>query len=210
MLFLELGITPFRDIIRKRRLGFLHYILHENKNSMISKVFETQRKNKSAKDWVTTILDDLKELNLNVDFEDIRSMTKGVFMNKVKRKTEEKVLEKLEKMKEKHSKVNFLNHPILKMQKYLMPTSLNIRKEECQEIFKLRSKVTDVKMNMKNKYESNECEACGKNEETQEHVLLCEIILNMHEDYEKSEKEDYEKIENGSVKEKLQNYSLKT
>ena len=56
---------------------------------------------------------------------------------------------------------------------------------------------------MKNKYESNECEACGKNEETQEHVLNCEIILNMHEDYEKSEKEEYEKIENGSVKEKI-------
>ena len=152
---------------------------------------------------MTTILEDIKELNLNVDFEDIRSMKKGVFMNKVKRKTEEKVLKKLEEIKEKHSKVNLLNHPILKMQKYLMPTSVNIRKEECQEIFKLRTKVTDVKMNMKNKYESNECEACGENEETQEHVLNCEIILSMHEEYEKSEKEEYEKIENGSVKEKI-------
>ena len=89
------------------------------------------------------------------------------------------------------------------MQKYLMPTSVNIRKEECQEIFKLRTKVTDVKMNMKNKYESNEWEACGENEETQEHFLNCEIILSMHEEYEKSEKEEYEKIENGSVKEKI-------
>ena len=28
MLFLELGLVPFREIIRKRRLGFLHYILN--------------------------------------------------------------------------------------------------------------------------------------------------------------------------------------
>ena len=42
-----------------------------------------------------------------------------------------------------------------------------------------------------------------KNEETQEHVLNCEIILSMHEEYEKSEKEGYEKIENRSVKEKI-------
>ena len=53
-------------------------------------------------------------------------------------------------------------------------------------------------MNMRNKYESNECEACGKNEEKQEHVLNCEMISNMHEEYEK------EKIQkNGSVKENI-------
>ena len=39
MLYLELGLLPFREIIQKRRLTFLHYILHESKNSMISRVF---------------------------------------------------------------------------------------------------------------------------------------------------------------------------
>ena len=50
MLYLELGLLPFREIIRKRRLTFLHYILHESKNSMISRVFKSQRKNRTAKD----------------------------------------------------------------------------------------------------------------------------------------------------------------
>ena len=40
MLFLELGVVPFREIIRQRRLGFLFYILHENQGSMIHRCFE--------------------------------------------------------------------------------------------------------------------------------------------------------------------------
>ena len=116
MLFLELGILPFREIIRKRRLAFLHYILHENKDSMISRVFETQRRNKTSKDWVTTVLSDLKEINLNMTLEEIRNMKKQTFINIIKRKIEYKSLKYLEKMKEKHSKVDSLKHPVIKMQ----------------------------------------------------------------------------------------------
>ena len=50
MLFLELGVVPFREIIRKRRLSFLYYILHERRDSMIKEVFETQRKDSTPKD----------------------------------------------------------------------------------------------------------------------------------------------------------------
>ena len=35
MLFLELGLTPFREMIRKKRLGFLFYILNPKKDSLI-------------------------------------------------------------------------------------------------------------------------------------------------------------------------------
>ena len=64
MLFLELGCKPFREIIRERRLGFLHYILNEDPDSMIHKFFQTQLRNRTKKDWVTTILDDLEKLNM--------------------------------------------------------------------------------------------------------------------------------------------------
>ena len=88
MLFLELGLVPFREIIRRRRLGFLHYILTEEKDSMIFKFFESQRKNKTSKDWVTTVLEDMKKLNLDMSFEEIGNMKKSVFLKIVKRKTE--------------------------------------------------------------------------------------------------------------------------
>ena len=76
MLFLELGLVPFREIIRQRRLGFLFYILNQSKESMIYKVFESQRRHSTPKDWVTTILSDLNDLNWDIKIEDIQQMRK--------------------------------------------------------------------------------------------------------------------------------------
>ena len=38
MFFLELGISPLRDLIRQRRLNFLHYILNQKADSMMLKL----------------------------------------------------------------------------------------------------------------------------------------------------------------------------
>ena len=203
MLYLELGLLPFREIIRKRRLTFLHYILHESKNSMISRVFESQRRNRTAKDWVTTVLSDIKEINLDIKFEDIRKMKKGTFVNVIKRKVEYKSLKYLENIKETHSKVKSLKHPVLKMQPYLMPNDEKMKREECQVIFQMRSQVTDTKINQKNRYDSYECEACGQTDESQEHVTNCNVILEMHNEWKPSEIPKYEKIMNGNLKEQV-------
>ena len=88
-------------------------------------------------------------------------MKKSDYMNMIKRKIEHKALKDLNRVKESHSKVRELSHPVLKMQKYFMPSNLNLPQEDCQLIFKLRSRVTETKMNMKGKYDSHECTACG-------------------------------------------------
>ena len=85
MLFLELGVVPLREIIRQRRFGFLFYILQENPNSMVSRFFEAQRQNPTPKDWVKTILTDIREPELDMKFEEIRKIKKELFMNTVKR-----------------------------------------------------------------------------------------------------------------------------
>ena len=62
MLFLELGLIPFREIIKCRRLLFLHYILNQDPKSLIFKILEAQIKNQTSKDWVNTIIADLESL----------------------------------------------------------------------------------------------------------------------------------------------------
>ena len=84
MLFLELGCIPFSEIMRQRRLSFLHYILHESPESMIFKFFQTQYKNRTSKDWVTTILNDLEEVKLGVTIDEIHKMKRS----KYKQRTE--------------------------------------------------------------------------------------------------------------------------
>ena len=150
MLFLELGCIPLREIIRERRLGFLHYILNEDEESMVNKFFKSQLKNKTKKDWVNSVLDDLESLGLaDLSWEHIRSMKKGIFMNMVKEKIELKAFENLQKKKKSHSKAKQLNHNAIKMQKYLQANQTNIKREEAQLIFQLRCKVTEVKVNLK-------------------------------------------------------------
>ena len=121
---------------------------------MIFQFFETQRRKPTKKDWVTTIKRDMDELKINLEFEDIRLLKKSEFKNMIKQKIENLALEKLELKKLSHSKVYQIQHNFLKMQTYLKPSKKRITNEERQQIFKLRSRVTDVKMNFKKKYEN--------------------------------------------------------
>ena len=68
MLYLELGCLPFRDIIQRRRLSYLQYLLQEDPLSMVHRFLDTQVKKKNPKDWVSTVLKDLEELKINVNF----------------------------------------------------------------------------------------------------------------------------------------------
>ena len=156
MLFLELGVMPLRDIIRQRRLNYLHYILNQGAESMMFKAFENQCSDRTSKDWVSTVLNDLEELGLDVTFADIQEMNKLKWKNTVKRSIREQVFEKLNRVKQTHSKVNDLNHSKLEMQKYFLPTQYEVTKEEIQVIFKLRSRVMRVKMNMMGLYDTYE------------------------------------------------------
>ena len=73
------------------------------------------------------------------------------------------------------------------MQKYLKPNKIATI-EESQEIFKMRSKVTDVKGNFKGKYDSIECNFCNE-DELQKHFMECKVINEnkKHENFLKYE-----------------------
>ena len=89
------------------------------------------------------------------------------------------------------------------MQEYFKPNGYKVTKEEIQVIFKLRSKVMRVKMNMKGLYDTYECGVCLIEDESQKHIYECEEVWKMRgEEYDQSIP-NYEKIMDGNVKEKL-------
>ena len=53
----------------------------------------TQLKNRKQKDWITQVLEDIKDLKLNVDLEEIKLMKKSKLKQILKNSTEEKALE---------------------------------------------------------------------------------------------------------------------
>jgi hypothetical protein len=93
--------------------------------------------------------------------------------------------------------VNKIQHNKLEMQRYLKPNNLKIKKEEAQTIFKMRSRVTEVKTNYKGKYDTFECDLCNVEEESQEHILNCKEILKTRKDDEKPP--DYKNLFKGNT-----------
>ena len=92
---LETGTIPIRFILMSRRLNFLHYILHENESSLIHQFLVAQAKNPSKSDWVKTVTNDLQELNIQLNFEDIKNISKSMFKNLVKDKVKIKTFQYL-------------------------------------------------------------------------------------------------------------------
>ena len=128
-------------------------------------------------------------------------MKKEHFMTIIKDKIRAKTYKVMEEIKGSHSKVKNLLHENIQMQKYLKPNTCKMNKEDGQLIFKLRCKVTNLKMNFKGMYDDFECSACGIEEETQEHVVMNCKMLNENKLRKNVE---YEKIFNGTLYEKLE------
>ena len=74
LLYLELGCIPLRELIIKRRILFLHYIMNEDENSMILKFFKTQLKTRRPKDWISSILKDLEDMKMELTIDEIKDL----------------------------------------------------------------------------------------------------------------------------------------
>ena len=177
MLYLELGCKPLRDLLRERRLSFFHYLLNEDEKSMVNRFFWAQIRGGFKKDWTTTVVKDLEYIGFEYENLDvIKNMKKEKFMKIVKEKNSGKIFERLLEMKSNHSKVKEIEYKEIAMQDYLKSSKESISKKQAWLIFRLRCRVTSVKMNMKSKYEELNCRACNLEEESQSQILQCKQL----------------------------------
>ena len=161
-----------------------------------------QIETRKSKDWITQVMTDIKELRLEVDIESIKNIKKSNLKMMVTTAIREKSFQDLEKKKKNHSKVMKVKHERLEMQNYLKPNDTNIRLEEAQEIFKMRSRMSEVKTNFKGKYEDFECKICDTKEyETQQHILKCEVLNKMKA--RNNEPPEYEELFSRNVEKQI-------
>ena len=67
-MMLELGIVPIRYVLMQKRLPFLHYLLNQSSNSMLSQVFEDLKNDSRKGDFVH--LTDKDKTSLEIDMTD--------------------------------------------------------------------------------------------------------------------------------------------
>ena len=148
------------------------------------------------------VLKDLEELELDVTFVDMKHMNKKEWKITTKTSIEKKAFQTLEKSKQNHSKVRRNKYEKLEIQSYLLPNRLECSKDEIELIFKLRCNMTNLKMNTKNKYETHECRICKSEDESQEHVYMCEKLWRIS-GQNREKYPEYDKILKGNRKEQI-------
>ena len=171
MLYLELGVSPIRNIIKSRRINFLQYILKENEESLIHTFLMAQLCDPTRNDWGVTVMKDIEDFNINLSFDKIESMSEHSFKNLVQKKEKIHTLNYLNGVKGSHSKVKHIDHSVLEMADYLKPNQ--ITNSEAKFIFTLRSRMLDVRSNYPGQHTDTLCPLCTDVSDTQEHLLLC-------------------------------------
>ena len=200
--YLELGILPISYIIKGRRLMFLHDILKRKENELLSRFFHAQNLKPIRNDWCTTVKEDLKFLNINLSFDEIKVMSKYSFKKIVKTKIREcafyELMSKIEK--NDHSKLKNILYQDLKMQPYLNSNLVN--SNQAKQLFRFRTRMSNVKSNFKSMYSKVGLQ-CPLPEcleiEDDKHLLECEITNRLRNDTSV----EFKKLYTGNVKEQL-------
>ena len=182
---LEFGVIPILYLVKIRRQMFLQHILHQEEQSLLYRFFMAQLSNPTKGDWVTEAIEDIDYLDLKLDLEDIRSMSKSRFKKIVKCKTKQKALDYLLGKKESrnsdHSKGKQLIYNDMKMAGYLSPSDIDISIDEKKWLLKCTLEDIDLSCNFRWKNKNIYCNYCFSTEMDQKHLLSCKYLLGKNE-----------------------------
>ena len=83
-----------------------------------------------------------------------------------------------------------VKHAKLEIQRYLKANKMKINQDEAITIFKMRSRISNVKVNFRGKYESYQCDVCEEEDENQEHLMKYKEITKNKNNCEKNKNDD--------------------
>ena len=174
-LYIEGGKIPIRFIIKMRRMMYWWHLVHIDKTEVLHKFYIVQKMNRNKDDWVCQLDNDKKDLNLDWTDEKIKTYSKEQFRNLVKSRIEILAGKHLEGLKLSHSKTKHLMFEGFKPAEYLLSKKLTV--EEVKTLFRLKTRMVDVKENYKNANTNNMwCKLCHLFVETQQHLLECPVL----------------------------------
>ena len=104
-------------------------------------------------------------------------MSENSLKNLLNKKADAKALEYLNH--EKKSKTKHIKHENLVLQPYLKAGKMSNTQRKF--IFQLRSKMLDMKVNYQGSHNNLLCELCGKHEDSQQSLLICEKLMDPNE-----------------------------
>ena len=86
IMYLDLGQVPARYQVMRYKVNFLQYLLHQDENSLLYRMLRAQQNNYVRGDWFSETIKTLHELQINMNIEEIRKITRIQFkkLSKIK------------------------------------------------------------------------------------------------------------------------------
>ena len=135
---------------------------------------------------MTLIKEDLRKLDINLSYQEIKDMSKYKFSSLIKEKIRKKALNYLkEKQSKKGGKIQYKT---LEIAEYLEPSNELTNKEK-QKIFAIRNDMIDIP----NNYGKEKTCLCGIKENTM-HIYICEMWSK-----QENKKIPFNNIYNGNI-----------
>ena len=137
LMYLELGQVPARFQIQRFKLNFLQYILHQKETSLLYQMLMAQKENPIRNDWVSEVSELINDLGINLNFEDIRNMSRKCFRKLTKAKTSEAAFLEFKRKQENGSKGRTIRYgESLAMADYLCPNS-HLSVQDQRDLFQI-------------------------------------------------------------------------
>ena len=164
---------------------FLHHILQQNQESLLYRFFNAQMNKPSNRDWVSSVLEDMEDLEIDLEIEDIRNMPKVKFKEYINEKVKEAAFKYLLNRKSSRNsdraKGKLLEYSDLEMSEYLTPLDQDISINERKWLFQCRVEDIDLNTNRKWNNESPDCMNCPNTVLDQRHLLECKYLTGKNE-----------------------------
>jgi hypothetical protein len=113
-------------------------------------------------DWVSTCLNDPKELQISHTFYEIKLMSKNQFNNLLKERLRENAFEYI--VRKQGSKGSELKYLDPSMSEYLLPTNSELSIEEKKQLYVVKTRMTIIPSNYPKPNGTNNCQ-CGLRED---------------------------------------------
>ena len=176
-------------ILKARRINFLHYLLNQPKEGMLSKFFYAQWQHSSRLDWTEQVKMDLFDFGLPRDLELLESRSTNNFKNLIKKKAREFELRSLVTIKKTQSKMKNLKYDKLKLQEYLQTMDTDL----ATHVLRFRLRMASFSENFKGQGPQKFCPLCGIHPDSQAMSFQCgnvKATLKIEEKYENIFKND--------------------
>ena len=206
----ETGLTSMKLRIWKKKVMMIHHLKNLSDSALAKQVWREQMQ----QNWpglareVSKICDELGIENVNHS-QSGRQELKTLVNNACRTRNQSELKEKMDGM----SKMEGLINQDCNAKPYLESKSLN----DVRDTFRLRTRVIDgmawvidgIRGNFRNMYPGNKgnCEGCGKELETQAHVVDCAEFADFREGLDMSKESDMVKFFKGVLERRRENES---